>query len=101
MGLLKHEVTARDVIFQDIRQRPVINLVNLIHEYSHLISLDIVAGYWELKTFEPSQFNWVTRETRYHLSIAELLKPNLSSQVVELFQLPRTGTTSFSKSHWR
>ena len=35
-------------------------------------------------------FKWVTRETRYHVSIAKLLKRNLMSQVVELFGRPRT-----------
>ena len=31
----------------------------------------------------------VTRETRYHVSIAEHLKRDLMSHVVELFQRPR------------
>ena len=37
-----------------------------------------------------SQFKWVTRETRYRVSIAKLLKRNLMSQVVELFGRPST-----------
>ena len=36
------------------------------------------------------QFKRVTRETRYHVSIAELLKQNLMIQVAELFRRPRT-----------
>ena len=36
------------------------------------------------------QFKWVTRETRYHVSIADLLKRNLMSQVAELLRRPRT-----------
>ena len=31
------------------------------------------------------QFKWVTRETRYHISITELLKRNLLGQVAKLF----------------
>ena len=46
----------------------------------------------EAKKFwrNPGQFKWVTRETRYCISIAELLKRNLMRQVAELFQRPRT-----------
>ena len=54
------------------------------------------------------QFKWVARETRYCISIAELLKRNLMNQVAELFRRPRTmlkipisvGTSNFSKIHW-
>ena len=38
----------------------------------------------------PGLFKWATRETRYHISIIELLKRNLMSQVAELFRRPRT-----------
>ena len=31
------------------------NLATLIHKYSHLISLEIVAGYWKLRTFQRTQ----------------------------------------------
>ena len=43
----------------------------------------------EAKKFprNPGQIKWVTRETRYHVSIAELLKRNLMCQVAELFQI--------------
>ena len=46
----------------------------------------------EVKKFSrnPGQFESVTEETRYHLSIAELLIRNLQSQVAELIQKPRT-----------
>ena len=35
------------------------------------------------------QFIWLTRETIYHVSIAELTKRNLKSQVAELVCRPR------------
>ena len=49
----------------------------------------------------PGQFNWVTRETRYHVSIAELFKRNLMSQVTKLFRRPRTmlKILYFSQDH--
>ena len=34
------------------------NLVTLIHWYPHLISLEIVVGYWKLRTFQKTQVNW-------------------------------------------
>ena len=45
----------------------------------------------EAKKFwrNPGQFKWVTRETRYCISIAELLRRNLMRQVAELFRRPR------------
>ena len=45
----------------------------------------------EAKKFSrnPGQFNWVTSETRYHVSIAELLKRNHISPFAELFWRPR------------
>ena len=45
----------------------------------------------------PSQFKWVARETRYDVSIVELLKRNLMSQVAELFHA--NGDYNFSKNH--
>ena len=33
--------------------------------------MEIVVGYRGLKSFEASQFKWVTRETRYHVSIVD------------------------------
>ena len=36
----------------------------------------------------PGQLKWVTRETRCHISIPELLKQNLMCQVAELFRRP-------------
>ena len=46
----------------------------------------------EAKKFSrnPGQFNWVTSKTRYHVSIAELLKRNHISPVAELFWRPRS-----------
>ena len=46
----------------------------------------------EAKNFliSPCQFKHVTKETRYHISITELLKQNPRSQIAELFQRPRT-----------
>lgn len=38
----------------------------------------------------PGQYKWVTRETRYRISIAELLKRNLMSQVAELLRKLKT-----------
>ena len=55
LGLLKHEVNTRDFIFQGIRRWVVINLVTLIHGYLHLISLVIVVGYQEKRSFQETQ----------------------------------------------
>ena len=44
-------------IFEGIQLWPVINLVNLIHEYLFLISLEIVAGYRQLRRFQGTQTN--------------------------------------------
>ena len=46
----------------------------------------------EVKNFliNPGQFKQVTKETRYHISITELLKQNPRSQIAVLFQRPRT-----------
>ena len=55
LGLLKHEVNTRDFIFHGIRRWVAINLVTLIHGYLHLISLVIVVGYWELRSFQETQ----------------------------------------------
>ena len=57
LGLLKHEVNTRDFIFQGVWRWPVINLVTLIDGYSHLISLEIVVGYWELRSFQETLVN--------------------------------------------
>ena len=102
LGLLKHEVNTRDFIFHGIRRWVAINLVTLIHGYLHLISLVIVVGYWELRSFQETQVikkprfsrnpgygNPGFQETQVmetHVSIAELLKLNLMSQVVKLLR---------------
>ena len=67
----------------------------LSHFNSQVFTLDLICDYCRLLGAErflrnPRQIKWVTNETRYHLSIAELLKRNLRSHVVELFQRPRT-----------
>ena len=36
---------------------PKVNLVTLIHGYSYLISLEIVAGYSLVRSFQGTQFN--------------------------------------------
>ena len=68
----------RGFVFEGIWQWLVI-LVTLIHRYSYLVSLEIIVGYRKLKSFQGTlgQFKCVTRETRYHVSIAELLIRNL------------------------
>ena len=63
-----------------IRQRPVINIVTLVHGL--LVAKKLSRN--------PGQLKWVTWETRYYVPIAELLKWNLLSHIVELFQRPRT-----------
>ena len=70
-------------VFQDTRRWSVIKLVTLNHGHLHLIILEIVVGYWKLKNFWETQ---VTRETRCHVSIPELLIPNLKSQVSGIIQ---------------
>ena len=57
--LLEHEVNAQGFIFQGIRWWPVINLVTLIHGYSHFIFLEIVVGYWKLRNFRETQANLI------------------------------------------
>ena len=48
LTLLKHEINKQGFIFEDIRRWPFINLVNLVHEYSYLISLEIFVDYEKL-----------------------------------------------------
>ena len=38
---------------------PVINLVTLIHDYSYLISLEIVVAYRKLRRFQGAQVNLI------------------------------------------
>ena len=78
-------------VFQGIRRWHVIKLVTLIHGHSYLIVLEIVVGYWKLRSFRETQVSLrVTRETRCHVSIAKLLIQNLMSHVAELFRRPGT-----------
>ena len=59
-----------------------------MQRYSHLISLETVVGYWELRRFQETQINingLLEKSHIHHISIVELLKWNLMSQVAELF----------------
>ena len=60
-------------------------VVNWIQGHSHLISRVIVLGYLGTR-----KFSRVTILTRYHVSIVELTKQDLKSEVVKLFRGPRT-----------
>ena len=73
-------------VFEGIRRWSVIKLVTIIHGHSNLTSLEIVVGDWKVRN--PGK--WVTRETRYRVSIAKLLIRNLMNQVAELFRRPTT-----------
>ena len=79
---------------------------------SHLILLEIVVGFRTVvdyaKDFSKNtgQFKGVTRETIYHVSIAELLTRNLKSQITKLVGRLKTyhllisvETISFCKIH--
>ena len=66
---------------EGIRRWLVINLVTLIYTYSYFILLHIAAGYRRLRSFQ---------QTRYQVSIAELLIQNVWSQVAESVRRPRT-----------
>ena len=50
---MKHEVNKRGLIFEGVQRWPVIDLFTLIHGYSNLISLEIVARYGKLRSKEP------------------------------------------------
>ena len=69
------------------------------HKLSHFNSRVFTLGFtWncrrllEARTFlrNPGQIKWITRETRYHVSIGEILKLNHMSQVSEWFWRPKT-----------
>ena len=60
-------------------------VVNWIQGHSHLISRVIVLGYLGTR-----KFSRITILTRYHVSIVELTKQDLKSEVVKLFRGPRT-----------
>ena len=82
------------------------------HFNSRIFTLDFTwncCRQLEAKKFSrrPAQFKCVTKETRYYVSIAELFKQNLMSQVAELFRRPMImlkipyfsgGHKSFEKS---
>ena len=56
-----------------------------------MLSLEIVVCYRKLGSSRNlGQFRYVTRETRYHVSITELLIWSLYSQVAELVRRTRT-----------
>ena len=51
-------------VFECIQWWPIINVVALIYGYSYLISLEIVVGYWKLRTKRnPGQFKCVLEKT--------------------------------------
>ena len=80
------------------------------HKLNHFTSQVVILDFFgncrrlkEAKKFStnPGQFKYVTRETAYHVSIAELLIQDLKSQVVELVRRPRTMLKIFyfSRGH--
>ena len=68
-----------------------------LHKLNHFSSrISTLHFTWNCKLVEAKNlprklghFKWFTRETRYHLYIAELAIRNLKSQVVELVQRPK------------
>ena len=91
LAVLKHQVNKRGFFLKvfsgglylaifGVFGGGLISLVTLIYRYSYLILLGIVVGYGNLRSFQRSQVNLsVTGETRYHVSIVEVLRRNLSS----------------------
>ena len=57
LALLKHAISNQGFIFEGIWQWPVINLVNLIHGYSCLVSLEVYVGYKKVSSFQGTQIN--------------------------------------------
>ena len=87
----------------------------LLNKYSHsqVFALDLAwtcCRLLEATKFSrnPSQFLWVTRETRYHVSIGKLTMRILKRQVAELVQRPKilmkilyfSWEHQFSKYRW-
>ena len=72
----------RDFIFQGIWWKSVINLVTLIHGYSQVISLEIVVGYWKLRSFQETQVNLNGLLEKPDITLQNSW--NLMSQVPEL-----------------
>ena len=74
-------ISKRSFIFEGIRWCPDINLVTLVHRYSYLNSLEIVAGYRKIRSSRnPDQFRCVLEKPgiRYHCGILniESLEPS-------------------------
>ena len=57
LALLNNEMKKQGFIFEIMQQWLIINLVNFIHGYSCLISLEIVLGYNKLRSFQGTQVN--------------------------------------------
>ena len=55
VGLFNNEMNKRGFIFEGMPRWSLINLVTLIHGYSYLISLEIVAVYRKLGSFQGTQ----------------------------------------------
>ena len=60
----------------------MINLVTLIHGYSQVISLEIVVGYWKLRSFQETQVNLNGLLEKPDITLQNSW--NLMSQVPEL-----------------
>ena len=60
----------------------MINLVTLIHGYSQVISLEIVVGYWKLRSFQETQVNLNGLLQKPDITLQNSW--NLMSQVPEL-----------------
>ena len=109
LGLLKHEVKTRDFILQGIQWWPIINLVTLIHVYLHLISLEIVVDYLELRSFQETQVNlnglqkklditYPWRNSYNGISWTKLLNYSEDLGLCWICSVS-VGTTTFSKNH--
>ena len=94
---------------QGIRWWPVINLVTLVDGYSHFISLEIVVGYWKLRSFQKTLVNlngllkkpditYQSRNSYNGISWAKLW--NYSKDLGPFWKyFIWVGTTIFSKIH--
>ena len=60
----------------------MINLVTLIHGYSQVISLEIIVGYWKLRSFQETQVNLNGLLEKPDITLQNSW--NLMSQVPEL-----------------
>ena len=74
LALLKHKVKTQNFVFQDSEVASHIT-VFLIQGYLHLISLEIVSGYWKLLSLQEIQATlngyWRNQISRIHSGILE------------------------------